>query len=66
MFTIYGDESTFGNTTVYGAFFVPNSLIGRAEEILRQTKRDYGIPEEAELHCYIIFHGDHRKKSQRA
>jgi len=64
MFTIYGDESTSGNTTVYGAFFVSNSQIGRAEEILRRTKQEYGVPEGAELHCYVLFHGDHRKKSQ--
>lgn len=64
MFAIYGDESTSGKTTVYGALFVPNSQIGRAEEILRQTKQEYGVPEGAELHCYVLFHGDHRKKSQ--
>ncbi len=64
MFAIYGDESTSGKTTVYGAVFVPNSQIGRAEEILRQTKQEYGVPEGAELHCYVLFHRDHRKKSQ--
>ena len=64
MFTIYGDESTSGNTVVYGAYFVPNSQIGRAEEILRQTKQEYDVPEEAELHCKVIFHGDPRKNSQ--
>jgi hypothetical protein len=64
MFTIYGDESTSGKTTVYGALFVPSSQIGRAEQILRQTKQEYGVPEGAELHCYVLFHGDHRKKSK--
>jgi hypothetical protein len=64
MFTIYGDESTSGKTTVYGAFFVPNSQIGRAEEILCQTKQKYYVPEESELHCYVLFHGDHRRSSQ--
>lgn len=63
MFTIYGDESTSGKTTVYGAFFVPNSQSGRAEEMLRQTKQEYDVPEESELHCRVLFHGDHRKKS---
>jgi hypothetical protein len=62
-FSIYGDESTAGDTTVYGAVFVPNSQIHRAEAILHQTKRQYSVPEDAELHCCNLFHGDHRKKS---
>lgn len=60
---IFGDESTGSTAAVYGVFCVEQSFVQHAEDILRQHKKEFKIPENTKLHCKELFHYHARSKT---
>lgn len=63
MWHVFGDESRYEKTIVYGVIALPESKIQMANNTISDLKKRFEVPDSAEFHSKIIFHKDKRRKS---
>ena len=60
--TVYGDESVNNNIACYAICIIPTNLVESAENILKDLKKQFNIPENYFLHCKELFNGHERER----
>jgi hypothetical protein len=60
--TVYGDESVNNNIVCYAICIIPTNLVESAENILKDLKKQFNIPENYFLHCKELFNGHERER----
>jgi hypothetical protein len=63
---IFGDESAQNSAVTYGLVMVPAKRAAEVNTALNELKVRYGAPEQARIHCRLLFAGSKRKKSEWA
>lgn len=61
MIHAFGDESIGGGFACYALAIFEEDRVSTAEGLLAAAKRTVGVPEDATLHCRVIFKGDARR-----
>lgn len=64
MFHVFGDESSYKSTVVYGVIALSDSSIPVTNNAIQSLKTRFGVAISAEFHSRIVFHGDQRRRSQ--
>lgn len=60
--SLYGDESVNNNIVCYAICAIPTNLVKPAENILKDLKKKFNIPEKYFLHCKELFNGHERER----
>lgn len=60
--SLYGDESVNNNIVCYAIYAIPTNLVEPAENILKDIKKKFNIPQNYFLHCKELFNGHERER----
>jgi hypothetical protein len=66
MMHAYADDSANATDAIYAAVVLPDRLCKVALSRLADFKNSLHVPNSAELHCRVLFHGSKRTRSEWA